>query len=343
MKPLRLQPSRLQPILAALLLSLPASGQGFVETFSSGSNAGGWTGGNGADQIESSGGNPGAYLHNDNLDTFAPQPHTTLQGSFFTGDWRARGITSFGIDLITLSTQFAFQRECTLLLSDGNGCSVYFLGTDFVPQPGTGWKSFEFSVDAASPTIPAGWFHLGSCSDANAAWNAVVQDVQSVTIFYGDPTFFFIFDIWDFGLDNARIQQGLGHSYCTTSQNSTGQPCLISASGSTSIALENLTLEAGPIAAHQGAIFYYGPIQVDVPIGNGHRCVGGGTTGLGRLPIVSSGFGDHITYTLDYDNPPTAATTILAGSTWNFQAWYRDPISNPVFNFSDGLELSFHP
>jgi hypothetical protein len=37
-----------------------------------------------------------------------------------------------------------------------------------------------------------------------------------------------------------------------------------------------------------------------------------------------------------------AAGQITAGSTWNFQFWFRDPVAGGAsFNLSDGLEVTF--
>jgi hypothetical protein len=36
-------------------------------------------------------------------------------------------------------------------------------------------------------------------------WNELVIDVARIGFFYGDPTNFFIFQMWDVGLDNVRI------------------------------------------------------------------------------------------------------------------------------------------
>jgi hypothetical protein len=51
-----------------------------------------------------------------------------------------------------------------------------------------------------------------------------------------------------------------------------------------------------------------------------------------------------MTFLLDNTSPPSAATQITAGSTWNFQAWFRDPAAGGAFfNLSDGLNLTFAP
>ena len=67
-----------------------------------------------------------------------------------------------------------------------------------------GLKGFEFTFDPNSLTIPPGWF-LNGPGNPDLAWQAVMTNVTSITFFYGDPTFFFIFDIWNVGADNLRI------------------------------------------------------------------------------------------------------------------------------------------
>ena len=194
---------RTRTLAALLLLAAPLAAQNALDTFTGGVNQGGWT--FGADSaIAPHGGNPDAWVHTTILDTFAPQFRTTGTGGPFTGNWRAMGVHSFGVDLITISTQFQFDRECTLELSNGTQ-TVYYLGSaNHVPQPGTGWKSFEFTFDPASTTMPPGWA-LFDVGDPDTAWNAVITNVKTINIFYGDPTFFFIFDVWNVGADNARI------------------------------------------------------------------------------------------------------------------------------------------
>jgi hypothetical protein len=49
-----------------------------------------------------------------------------------------------------------------------------------------------------------------------------------------------------------------------------------------------------------------------------------------------------MTMTIDLANPPSASGTITAGSTWNFQAWYRDPVAGGSnYDLSNGLSVTF--
>jgi hypothetical protein len=203
-------------VLAVLILtSPPAFGNTFTETFTGGSNTGGWLYGGPGETIEATGGNPGAYLHSPSLDTFAPQPRTSGPDSVFTGDFRTRNITGIGIDLITIDVDFsAAGRPLTLMLVSDAGTpadpsddwAVYLIGPANVPVPGEGWVSFSFPVPSQSPSLPPGWqtIALGPNSPP-PDWNDVITDVDQVRFFYGDPTNFFIFQMWDVGLDNVSI------------------------------------------------------------------------------------------------------------------------------------------
>ncbi len=130
---------------------------------------------------------------------------------------------------------------------------------------------------------------------------------------------------------------GLGTTYCTAGLNSTGAPAAISASGSASVAANDLLLSAEPVP-NQPGIFFYGPQQTSVPFGNGTLCIAGQ---IGRLDVVNA-TGNVMTFLLDNTSPPSAATQITAGSTWNFQAWFRDPAAGGAFfDLSDGLSVVF--
>ncbi|MDP6519666.1 MAG: hypothetical protein QF411_07185, partial [Planctomycetota bacterium] len=132
-----------------------------------------------------------------------------------------------------------------------------------------------------------------------------------------------------------------GGNYCQISPNSVGSGALISYTGSASIANDDLILLASYCPSSQYGIFFYGPNQSNIPYGDGNLCVGGQ---IQRLPIVNTGPSGVGAHPLDYTNPPQPSGQITAGSTWNFQFWYRDPTFGTAgFNFSDGLEVTFCP
>jgi len=93
------------------------------------------------------------------------------------------------------------------------------------------------------------------------------------------------------------------------------------------------------LPASQTGIFLYGPNAIQTPFAGGFLCVGGGVKRL--LPPLNSGAGGTFQRVLDLTAPPANAGpfAILPGSTWRFQAWFRDPAT--VSNLTDGLAITF--
>jgi hypothetical protein len=118
-------------------------------------------------------------------------------------------------------------------------------------------------------------------------------------------------------------------------------------SGSTAVigAFSDSTL----LPRNGAAYVFEGGGAIDVPFGDGRRCVGSGGVGLFRfLPPMSSGSSGTITLgpgiatrSLGF----SAAGRIAAGQTWYFQGWYRDPMGpcGTAFNLSNGVAATFGP
>ncbi|MBL8861912.1 MAG: hypothetical protein JNK02_07850 [Planctomycetes bacterium] len=352
-------------ILATLALAGCAAAQTFVEGFTNGSNQGAWTWGAG-DQIVATGGNPGHYLRTQVLDTFAPQPRTGAGvTSPFTGDYRARGVTAVGIDLITLGTQFNFQREVTLILENdggtpgsvGDDLAVYLISPGFVPQPGTGWASFDVPIPAQSATLPPGWQVLQGGGSPNQVWNAVLTNVSRVRWFYGNPEFFFIFDIWQVGLDNPRITSELGTAFCFGDgsgtacpcgnasaaprgcANSTGQGAQLVATGSPSLAANDLVISASGLPGSAPVLLFHGTAPANggagFVFGDGLRCVGGTVTRVGTRQ-AQAGVAQW---------GPGLGLSLPFPQTVHFQSWYRN-VAGPCgsgWNLSSARSITFTP
>ena len=92
-------------------------------------------------------------------------------------------------------------------------------------------------------------------------------------------------------------------SFCTSTVNSSSATGAIGASGTPSIAANDFTLSALGIPSIQPCIFFYGPNQVQMPLGDGFRCVGGN---IYRLPPTSTTIWGDVTYDLDIGSPPSA-------------------------------------
>ncbi|MCP3916655.1 MAG: hypothetical protein GY711_13955 [bacterium] len=124
--------------------------------------------------------------------------------------------------------------------------------------------------------------------------------------------------------------------YCVAGVNSTGAPALMDASGSASVSLDVLELTAGPVPAGTTGLFFFAANRVQIPFGSGFLCV----AAPGRLPFEVADAG-VLRHELDLRSGP--ANAIKSGTTWNFQAWYRDNQASPPWGTSDGVAVTFRP
>lgn len=219
-------------VLAAASFALCAAPAGarptVTTTFNEGFNAPGWHYGGPGDAVVPSGGNPHWYLRSAGIDTFAPQPRSGVGvQSEWTGNYRARNVQRIGVDLATFAVDFsAGGRPLSLILVSDNATpadpdddwGAYLVGAENIPVPGEGWKTFVFDIPVRETALPGAWrtIQFGPGSPANPDWNALLQNVSQVRFFYGDPDFFFIFQMWTVGLDNALVR------YCPGDTNGDG-------------------------------------------------------------------------------------------------------------------------
>lgn len=212
---------------AKMLVSLAAAGAAtafgqatLTDTFEGGVNVGGWTFNSfNPDTLMQNGGNPGWWLRNDFLDTFAPITTTTFGvNSPFVGNYRAAGVSQLSIDARTDHADFgAGGREFSILLRDMNGTPLdyddddyaYYVGS-LVPQVGEGWLHYDFAIPSQSTdAVPAGWKGGWAGDGENfrpgVDWNDVIQSVEQVEFWWLNPSFFAIFQSWDVGIDNPSV------------------------------------------------------------------------------------------------------------------------------------------
>ena len=181
---------KLSIVVPLVLFALPASAQlPFVETFDNGSNVGSWSLGPPNDN-PSSGGNPDWYLRLDNLSGPATchflEISTTVWPSAYSGNYRAQGVTSLGLDVNIVAGRFG--GEWSVILGNDGGtpgddnddCRLIYTSTQ-TPPLGTGWTSFDFPVDSQSAVLPPGWTVDGACG-GNAAWDATRSDGVSAKV-----------------------------------------------------------------------------------------------------------------------------------------------------------------
>jgi len=129
--------------------------------------------------------------------------------------------------------------------------------------------------------------------------------------------------------------------YCSAVANSVGLPAEIGSFGTPNLSMNNFGLDVVAAPPGQIGLFIFGQNQVSVPSGNGNLCVNGN---LKRLyPAVTIDGATTGSYQIDFNAEP-ALGNLTAGSTWNFQFWFRDvPAGGAQYNWSDGLSVTFCP
>ncbi|MFT4538142.1 MAG: subtilisin family serine protease [Planctomycetota bacterium] len=149
--------------------------------------------------------------------------------------------------------------------------------------------------------------------------------------------------ITEAGIDRIRILltdcggPNIGTNYCVGAPNSVGAGGSIRVTGSRVVALNDVMLIAESLPTGQTGLFYFGPNSIQTAFGNGFRCAGGYTVRLAPT-IVSDAIG-RVERALDLTAAP-AATWIMAGTTTNFQCWYRDPAAGgAAFNLTNGVTV----
>lgn len=203
--------------------------------------------------------------------------------------------------------------------------------------------------------------------DGGATWNLdqnignEVRDLCAVRIDAGQVNLFAASygGIWRTTLSDPISSPIASYCFCASGApcgntsatsgciNGSGQGALLSASGTASVALDDLALTASQMPPNVFGIVFMGPNAAQMPFGNGLLCIG--ASGLKRFPVHSSGATGSFS-----QGPGLAAFThahfgfaswISAGQTWRFQAWFRDSQGpcGASSNFSNGISVTYLP
>lgn len=130
-----------------------------------------------------------------------------------------------------------------------------------------------------------------------------------------------------------------GEPFCATSPNSVGPGAMIQGLGGASYSANSLTLATTGCPPNSFGLYFYGPSPIQVPVGDGFLCVGGGIYRLGIVPIDGAG---RALFDVDVTTPPDPAGQVSIGEEWYYQLWYRDPgFGSAGYNFSDGLAVTW--
>jgi hypothetical protein len=196
---------------------------------------------------------------------------------------------------------------------------------------------FDWSTDTLYATLYTGGGTGGFCT-INLATGAATQLEDTLSL-------------------NAEMEiaiqvpasQGIGTNYCTAVPNSTGNTGVMSATGSTIAANNDVTLTASSLPNNANGFFLTSTTQGFVmnPGGSaGNLCLAGS---IGRYvgpgQVQNTGLTGSISLALNLTQTPTPTgfVAITAGQTWNFTAWHRDAVGGvATSNFADGLEIAFN-
>ena len=136
---------------------------------------------------------------------------------------------------------------------------------------------------------------------------------------------------------------------CAGNTNSTGVGALLEATGSPSVALNNLTLTVTDLPLNQGVLLVNSPEKIFVanPGGSqGNLCIYSNDLGRHVNDILSSGATGTASLVLDLTRIPTANgfASVVAGETRYWQAWYRDVdgTGTATSNFSSAIGVAFN-
>jgi len=127
--------------------------------------------------------------------------------------------------------------------------------------------------------------------------------------------------------------------------NVTGLGGLLRSTGSSSVSLDDLRLEATQLSPVTFGLMFMGPMSTSaIPLGAGLRCASGAlvrfaSAGTGAIGALVEGPG-----LIAATQPLGPANAINVGETWTFQFWYRDnagPCAS--VNLTNALRITFQP
>lgn len=131
-------------------------------------------------------------------------------------------------------------------------------------------------------------------------------------------------------------------NFCSANVHSAGVAAAIDISGSASVADGDLTLHSTNLPVNVWGYYLMSPMEGSGPLGNGSEgflCLGLPCYRL-RNTTSNSGSLGEIESSLDFGSLPEGQI-FTAGSTWNFQLWFRDKNPGPTSNTTPGASVTF--
>tara|TARA_R110002095_G_scaffold202007_1_gene183221 strand:- start:1101 stop:2408 length:1308 start_codon:yes stop_codon:yes gene_type:complete len=133
-------------------------------------------------------------------------------------------------------------------------------------------------------------------------------------------------------------------SYCPAATNTSGMAAVLAPVGLPELAAQTMSFEATNLPANQFGYLIASPTQDFVPFfmgGGGHLCLGAPIAHF-RSQIQFSGLTSSMTLPIDFEDLPRGVN-FVPGTTWNFQAWFRDVGDAPAHNTTNGVQLTWCP
>ena len=159
---------------------------------------------------------------------------------------------------------------------------------------------------------------------------------------------------WMTGSENGRavrwnIGEEIGARYCGPAiTNSGGRPAVLRITGTNQIARNDAVLRAHSLPANAAGYFLASQASGEtfpVSQSQGRLCLAGAIGRFSRPHQIQNSGADG---RFDFDLPlqglatPSGPTAATAGSTWNFQAWFRDANPHLTSNFTNGVRLTVY-
>jgi hypothetical protein len=127
--------------------------------------------------------------------------------------------------------------------------------------------------------------------------------------------------------------------------NSTGVGGTLDGVGTTSVATDDLVVQAAQLPPYVASLLFAGPTATQTAFGDGLRCI---ASPVVRIGVQNASAGGQVSW-----GPGLLATLctvhgvcLSAGSTHDFQVWYRNAASyctSATFNLTNGLSVTYTP
>jgi hypothetical protein len=215
--------------LALALLPAAATATQVIDDFESATNPNGWgwtNGGGGAFTIETSGGNPGAWLDS-GAPYFSDHPNLTAyppKGSALRDALASGALVSASADIERLDATGAqgchptydLPSTFTLVLSDLHTIQsdpptvIGAHTTDGPASPTEGpfpWMTVSFAIPSDSTATPPGWV-MDVPPELNYTWADLMHNIDGISFFVIDPGELTFDSCWQLGADNVVVTYG---------------------------------------------------------------------------------------------------------------------------------------